>query len=770
MIKGPSFTVSIADIDARITSLLNSLLQFPRSHIKRITCVHNLAKARFVRYKLSRQTDDLDKCIVHYTEAILLPPISDAKLGRNIVQTLFELTSALFHRSEKFDQPEGVKYSTDYFLYLRRLPSDPFKVRRNDVTTAIIWALAAQVKSGTGNGTQNVEEMVALCRELLASDISQDILETAFISLHGAVNAEFNRGRAVQLLYEVVECLQDAVKVLSPSSHYVWFALADTLSNRFLVTHSMDDYEEATALLERIVDPDHLGDCPDSIRARVETRVATLAYARSVYFENPVYSELALSRFRTLLSSSALDEEHRIQVTDILAIHAGQRFKRYNLAESLEDENSYISQVVDLSSSRNLATPGEFFIESDAVREAHSTTAIQQKILQLEELLSNSPPGTSDHTRRLSELADWYKTRFSHTSNTSDMEESIKYSQLLLDATHTSDPWRLSPLASLRNILLLAFNHTNNISYLDESINFGQNILKLKSAEFVHFHTIRLLVSSLITRSRLLDRREDLNEAIRLFQLAIDNQYAREPDRFVLACSWAHLARRVGDPSILTAYRSAMALMQRSLYFAPTLQIQHTNLVGMGEDCHRMPLDYAAYQIDLDQIEEAIETLEQGRASLWSEMRSLRTPISNFVQDDSASPLEERLAEINQELETLTMSIPPSGKLESKGGVAQDGEGMDSFGRLVVAQRKLVEERESLISQIQACPGLEGFLKMSYTTLRSAASRGPVIFINHCQWRSDIIILLHNSPPSRGRPLFLLPMIFTTVQTNCMIG
>ena len=35
----------------------------------------------------------------------------------------------------------------------------------------------------------------------------------------------------------------------------------------------------------------------------------------------------------------------------------------------------------------------------------------------------------------------------------------------------------------------------------------------------------------------------------------------------------------------------------------------------------------------------------------------------------------------------------------------------------------------------------------SFNTLRSASSRGPVIIINHCQWRSDIVIILHNSLP-----------------------
>ena len=35
-----------------------------------------------------------------------------------------------------------------------------------------------------------------------------------------------------------------------------------------------------------------------------------------------------------------------------------------------------------------------------------------------------------------------------------------------------------------------------------------------------------------------------------------------------------------------------------------------------------------------------------------------------------------------------------------------------------------------------------------FRTLQDAASRGPIIIINHCRWRYDILIVLHDSPPS----------------------
>src|SRR6266571_3367392 len=66
-----------------------------------------------------------------------------------------------------------------------------------------------------------------------------------------------------------------------------------------------------------------------------------------------------------------------------------------------------------------------------------------------------------------------------------------------------------------------------------------------------------------------------------------------------------------------------------------------------------------------------------------------------------------------------------------------------------LGQRMLLKERDNLISRIQALPGFDSFLTSpSFDTLRSAASSGPVIIINHSEWRSDILILLHNTSPS----------------------
>ena len=681
--------------------------------------------------------------ILHLTEAIFLPPMPQTGQLHIFYKTLIQLAFALLERFEQFKQPEGIKYSIAYLQYIRQLPLDSFDGPRTDVTKSLICALCAQVRSGAENGTQDIKEMVALCNELLSSNTSEDVPTAAFTYLNAAVTSALSDcGISAEVLDEVVECLRDAVKVCPPASYQLMIELANVLGIRFLETHSLGDYEEASAVLERVLEP---GGCPDSSRSVASTLAITLAYMRSARFKEPEYSEVAISRLREGFSSPLQDEKLRLALASGLAVQSVLRFREYGLDESLEESNSYISQLVNASSSSSLAESAKLFSWPEKVRETYSVTDIQKKIDHLENLLSIAPPGVEGHIECLGHLENWYESKFRCTNDISDLEEAIKYSRLSLDATRVGSMRRNYPLTSLRNILLLAFLKTGRNDYLDESIIVGYDILELKSARQDHFPATQTLVSSLLAREKLLGRIEDRQEAIRLISLVIDDQYARDFDRFQLSCQWAMLARCIGHPTTLTAYKMAISLMQKSVSFAPTVSNQHTRLVAMGEDCQAMPLDYASYQIYLGRFEEAVETLEQGRALLWSEMRGFRTPVSQVIEEDS---LAQRFAEINQELETLTIAVTPSGKPEVEGGVHQGKDGTDPFGRLVIKRNKLVEERDALISQIQSRPGLEGFSGVpSFDTLRSAASRGPVIIINHCEWRSDIMIIFHNSPP-----------------------
>ena len=189
--------------------------------------------------------------------------------------------------------------------------------------------------------------------------------------------------------------------------------------------------------------------------------------------------------------------------------------------------------------------------------------------------------------------------------------------------------------------------------------------------------------------------------------------------------------------------------MQDTVLFSPTLQLQHATLAKDSSvmEFFSFSLDYASYWVDQHQLEEAIKVLERGRALLWSEMRDLRTSIDQLLSADPV--LGHKFAAVTRDLEELTKSVPPSHKLSMDDGPADGLRAVDPFGRLLLEQRRLLEERAKLISQIQALPGFDSFLTSPpFDTLRSAASSGPVVIINRSAWRSDILIVLHNQPPS----------------------
>ncbi|KAI0255232.1 hypothetical protein BJV78DRAFT_1279434 [Lactifluus subvellereus] len=301
-------------------------------------------------------------------------------------------------------------------------------------------------------------------------------------------------------------------------------------------------------------------------------------------------------------------------------------------------------------------------------------------------------------------------------TNVAEMEEAIKYCRLLVASFHHDPrhPLAYIPVSVLDVLLFRAFKRTDKIEYLNESIALKRDILKMPDARPIHSAAAAHLLFLLLSRFGLLWRREDLDEIMQLFPMTVNDTNTTTPQRFNLSCDWAMIARYSNHPSITAAYANSISLMQDTLYYAPTLEIQHFHLVTMRDIYETLPLDYASYQVQIV---------------------------------DSA--LASKFIAINSELEELTMSMAPSGNMETDSNGVEGPEGMDPFGRLVVKQRKLFEERNSLVSQIQSLPDFKSFLMSpSFDTLRSAASRGPVIIINHSEWRSDILILLHDTPPS----------------------
>jgi hypothetical protein len=668
---------------------------------------------------LSSQREDLDKTIFHLTESILFPPQSWLEDGARFFGTLFLLASVLVKRSIVFKLPEDAISAAKHLRHLRDQPHQTLGFTRHQVTGLLVNALAFQVESKAGNTMQNLGEMADLCRELLTLDMPNFNTTRCFFLFMKALLPKIRPGVPDQPLDPLIECLRVAREhqlYLYGATPYV---LGLCLITRYSMTFVDDDYEEAATILDGII----TSSLPGMYVARAQQAVTVLALIRSNSHRTPEYSEEAIYRVRSMLDSSSVEQS---PVAFDLDGAANARFMSFCRSEHDGARYRMIPEFLNLPLSQLTG------MSSGEDRDSEFSRAIKRWRL-LKDIL------------------------FGILSNDiTEIDEAVEKGRTLLPSSLPStdsnpNPSSLLILSTFGMILLRAFIRATKVEYLNESISTLRQTERQVS-EFpllvpLHLTILSQLFLSLFIRFKIYSRSlPDLDEALEILSQCVNNKHQVIPDRCMHACRWASIAREYQHPSLSTAYESALSLMQDSLLFAPTVQMQHATLV-FTDEYHRMPLDYASYHVDLHQLEEAVVTLERGRALLWSEMRHLRASTDQLLQADPQ--LGQKLTAVNRGLEELTKSIPPSLNLDTDGHAADDLRAVDPFGRLLVKQRKLLKERDDLISQAQALPGFHSFLKSpSFDTLRSAASTGPVIIINHSKWRSDILILLHDTPPS----------------------
>lgn len=211
------------------------------------------------------------------------------------------------------------------------------------------------------------------------------------------------------------------------------------------------------------------------------------------------------------------------------------------------------------------------------------------------------------------------------------------------------------------------------------------------------------------------------------------------------AVKWSTAARALDHSSVLEAYEMALSLLQRTLTLSPTLQRQHDLLIG-GSSYPTLASDAASFAAEKGYMEKAVEMLEQGRGLLWSQMRGFRTSFDNLAKVDPS--LADRLKDITRQLDALSTSSDIQRATSSIDNTSSAYTNSDDFDKMLTQKYKLSKKQEKIFEEIRSKPELKDFLKAaSFGILQNAAKEGPVIIINHCSYRSDVILLLDQYPP-----------------------
>jgi len=291
--------------------------------------------------------------------------------------------------------------------------------------------------------------------------------------------------------------------------------------------------------------------------------------------------------------------------------------------------------------------------------------------------------------------------------------------------------------------LLFSFVRTRRSKELENSIEMARDLLDMRPRQMRRVKLLRMLAfcHALGTHDP-----EHRNKSVSMFEDAFQDESATTSERLSIAWWWATLARAWDHPTTSLAYRNTLSALQLAFNGVFTIQRQSSTIGRLGSKIH-IPLEYASYQIEKGQLELAVETIEQGKTLIWSEIYGLRTSAGRLR---SVNPdLADRLATVNQKLVATNASILDRQAVGPRLDEEEDHEHIDTFSPTSKEQRRLLRERQKIIARIKALPGFENFMEAErFRTLQNAASRGPIIVINHCHWRCDILIVLHNSPPS----------------------
>jgi len=679
----------------------------PRSNPYRAGCVQHLGRLRLSRYTFLPEEDDLKQSILHLTDAIFQPlPWDTRPPFLNVVQTFFFLAIAIWFRAMASKQPEDVRCCMMYLRYLRgqwhEVPID----LNWSVTGILVRALRVHVTLELGDVDQDIEEMADLCNELLNSDLATTFSIEPITDFIRAVCARrFSIFRPHILCEKVFCCLREAIRRL-PDMHEVSIILAHGLSCRYNITELEDDYKEGMALANKIFAFGGPGARSpyqnDSINL-----ISVFAKGQILTHGKPEHLEQAISCIRNRLDEISLEDPDRPLVIRNLSL----------LNELRLPDPSTSSAAIDI------------------LQASRPNSSESAKLVSFPESI-DPLPGVGDI------LSTEYVSRL---TNIVDIEDGIKYYQQVL-TSHLNTFGDSLARVSLARLFRRAFECTDEIEYLNKAISTCRDGINAEIPGLDRRTLTLLMCTSLFTRLSLFQGREDLDEYIQASEMVVKHQHVEPNTRFKVACLWAFVSHFFNHSSTSTAYNSAISSMQASLTFAPTLDKKHSRLVMMTATfgVKTLPLDYASYQTQFGGLKQAIETIERGRALLWGEMRGLRSSIDKIRLADSS--LAEKFAVLNRDLETHILTASPDHNTTRGGNVL---EGMDPFGHLVIQQRKLADDREKFIQQIRALPGLDTFLKPpSFDILRSAACHGPVVIINHCKWRSDILILHQHSSPS----------------------
>ncbi|KAG0699080.1 CHAT domain-containing protein [Suillus ampliporus] len=349
------------------------------------------------------------------------------------------------------------------------------------------------------------------------------------------------------------------------------------------------------------------------------------------------------------------------------------------------------------------------------------------------EALALCPPGHPTCHTTLNNLALALQTRYYQLNASDDLNEAIDLYCESLRLMQHDNPERHRYLYNLSSALCSRFTQTPKNEDVEEAIALCQESLAaLPSLHPDRYFSYMQLQEAYLSRYRVQHLPADLSLAVENFRLASRHPTQGFPARIEEAIKWARQAEHYQHGSALEAYQTCLELFDDHMMTRSSI-ISRRNAATAFGGAQSLPVDAASCGVRHNELQRAVELVEQGRGQQWSLASRLRTPVEDL---ESANPkLAHKFSELGKRV-----SNTAQGSAAITDRAAAD--------LAATEYRRITEQWEAAVAEIRGVQGFSRFLlPPSYEDLQVAARHGPVIILIASQYSCNAVIV-----PTSGEP------------------
>ncbi|KAG2080567.1 CHAT domain-containing protein, partial [Suillus cothurnatus] len=275
------------------------------------------------------------------------------------------------------------------------------------------------------------------------------------------------------------------------------------------------------------------------------------------------------------------------------------------------------------------------------------------------EALTLCLPGTPHRDTTLNNLALALITRYDELDVSEDLNEAIDRYRESLQLKQLDNPERHVTLRGLSSALCSRFTQTEKNEDVEEAITLCQESLaSLSSLHPGRYFSYRWLQEAYLSRYRILHNPTDLSLAIENFRLASGHPTQGFPRRIQTALNWVDGAEGYQHDSALEAYQVCLKLFESHVMMRSSI-ISRREAATAFRRARPLSVDAASCAVRCDNLQQAVELVEQGRGQQWSLASRLKTPVEDL---ESANPtlahtyleLSKRVSNVAQSSATIT--------------------------------------------------------------------------------------------------------------------